>query len=229
MHVPPRAGALETCGPSEQDADFLAAWPGVSWPLTGPGGGSVDSSWDLVCWGDEVPAATPTQDGRSRGRPRATRLQRRSLQGRGPAWGPAGKGPVIDAPSASAKRKRTPGPARPRCGGRPLQRPASQGGGRSARGPAAPALPPPRQLAAEPARRPRGAARPRPQPGRRRVRFQSAGGRRGRARGAGSRPPPTSPAALESFCPVWPCEASPGRVSGLGDTGASLFRCGLGR
>lgn len=147
---PPRAGALGTCGPAEQDADFLTAWPGVSWPLTGPGGGSVDSSWDLVCSGDEVSAATPTQDGSSRGRPRATGLQRRSLQGRGPAWGPAGKGLVIDAPSASTKRKRTPGPARPRCGGRPLQRPASQGGGRSARGPAAPALPPPRQLAAEP-------------------------------------------------------------------------------
>lgn len=78
------------------------------------------------------------------------------------------------------------------------------------------------------ARRPRGAARPRPQPGRRRVRFQSAGGRRGRARGAGSRPPPTSPAGQESFCSVRPCEASPGRVSGLGDTGVSLFRCGLG-
>lgn len=40
--------------------------------------------------------------------------------------------------------------ARPRCGRRPFQRSPSQGGGLSALGPSAPALLPPRQLAAEP-------------------------------------------------------------------------------
>lgn len=93
---------------------------------------------------------------------------------------------AIHAPLPSTQRKRTDRPARPRRGRRPPTRPPGQDGG-----PSAPALPPPRQLAAEPGP-PSPGSRPSSAPARR-GRFQSAGGPGGRGRGAGpeaTAPPP---------------------------------------
>lgn len=78
----------------------------------------VDPSWDLVCSEDAVPVAMPKQDGRSGGGPRGWRGPRvsRGAQSRAEAQpgGWRGRVLVIYAPSASTKRKRTTGPARPR-------------------------------------------------------------------------------------------------------------------
>lgn len=154
---------------------------------------------------------------------RGAGLQRSPEQKRGPSWGLVGKGPLTYATLPFHQTKMNDRRAWPHRRRLPLQPPPSQDGGLPARGPSAPALPPPRQLAAEPGS-PSLGSRPssppaRPVAGPLPICRRAQGG----ARGAGARSPPTSPEGEESFCSARLRRASPGWVLGLGGCGWLTF------